>query len=136
MGKMNMKAIALGCLADWAGTAAFGFVFGLIAVSVETSRGMSIEQAVDFFRGWYLTTAGTVFSTAFGLGFTSLGGFVAAKTSPQETLLNSAVVGSIALLAGLPLMENVPATAATLSMALSISAAVLGGCMHTKKIIF
>ena len=133
MRKINFTAIALGCLADWAGTAAFSLIFAMFAVSVETSHGMRTEQAVDFLRQWSQTPAGALFSMLFGLCFTGLGGYVAARISKQETLINSASIGGIAVLGGLPLLSNVPAAGVIISMALSIPAAVLGGFFYTRK---
>jgi hypothetical protein len=133
MGKINLKAIALGCLTDWAGTALFGLLFGIIAVSTEIGRGMSIEQAVNFLQQWSLTPAGMRFSLLFGLGFTGLGGYVAARTSPQKTLINSAVVGCLGIIAGLPFVSNTPIAGILVSLALSIPAAMAGGLFYTKK---
>jgi hypothetical protein len=136
MGKISIKAVAWGCLADWAGTAAFGLIFGMIAVSVETARGMGVEQAVAFLQQWFLAPSGALFSTLFGLGFTCLGGYVATKTARQETLWNSVLVGGIAVLAGLPFIPDAPVTRVMLSLALSLPAAVLGGFLHDKKFRF
>jgi hypothetical protein len=136
MGKINLRAVAMGCLADWAGTAAFGLVFGLIAVSIETSRGMRIEQAADFLQRWFMTPSGTIFSTLFGLGFTCLGGYVATKMARQETLWNSILVGGIAVLAGLPFLPHTAVYITVLSLALSLTAAVIGGLLYSKKFRF
>jgi len=136
MRKFNFKAIALGCLADWAGTAAFSLIFGMFAVSVETAHGMRTEQAVDFLQQWSQTPAGALFSMLVGLGFTGLGGYVAARISHQETLINSVSIGGIAILGGLPLLSNVPAAGVIISTALSIPAATLGGFFYTKKFRF
>jgi hypothetical protein len=136
MGKINIRAVALGCLADWAGTAAFGLVFGMIAVSIETSRNMRVEQAVDFLQQWFMTPSGTMFSMLFGLGFTCLGGYVATKTARQETLWNSVFVGGIAVLAGLPFVPDAPVSRLILSLALSLPAAVIGGFLYDRKFRF
>ena len=136
MKKISFKAIALGCLADWAGTAAFSLIFGMFAVGVETAHGMRTEQAVDFLQQWSQTRAGALFSMLFGLGFTGLGGYVAARISQQKTLINSVSIGCIAILGGLPLLSNAPAAGVIISMALSIPAAILGGFYYTKKFRF
>jgi hypothetical protein len=137
MRKIEIKAVALGCLADWAGTMAFGLVFGMIAIGFETTKGMGAEQAVEFLRQWSLTRTGTLFSMLFGLGFTCLGGYVAARTARQETLWNSAIVGCIAVLTGAPFMSNAPLlSGALLSLVLSLPAAVAGGFLYTRKINF
>ena len=136
MGKINIKAIAIGCLVDWAGTALFSLLFGMIAISTETMRGMPAEQAADFLLQWSSTLPGVLFSMLFGLCFTCLGGYVAARVAPQETLINSAFVGSIGLAAGLPFMSHAPIAGTIAGIVLSIPAATLGGFSHTKKIIF
>jgi hypothetical protein len=136
MKNISIKAVALGCIADWAGTAAFGLVFAMIAVSVETGRGMSIEQATNVLSQWSLTPAGTMFSMLSGLGFTGLGGYVAARISHQDSLVNSLLVGIVAVLTALPFIAGVPPARIILSLSLSIPAAVSGGLCHTKKLNF
>lgn len=133
MGKFNIKAIALGCLADWAGTAIVGLIFGMSAISVATARGMRVEEAVNFLQQWSQTPAGTLFSVLFGLGFTGFGGYVAARTSQRGALINSASVGAIAILAGLPFISGAQVSGTIISLALSIPAAVLGGLFYTRE---
>jgi hypothetical protein len=136
MGNITIKAIVIGCLVDWGGTALFGLLFGMIAVSTETMRGMRAEQAVDALLQWSSSTPGMLFSMLFGLGFTCLGGYTAARTSPRETLINSAFVGSVGIITGLPFMAHSPIPGTIVSIVLSIPVAILGGFFHTKKIIF
>jgi hypothetical protein len=136
MKNFSIKAMALGCFADWAGTAAFGLVFGIIAVGFQTGRGMGVEQAAGFLQQWSLTSAGTMFSILSGLVFTGLGGYVAARISPRDTLVNSFLVGCIAILTGLPFVGNVPPAMVVLSISLSVPAAVLGGFFYTRKLLF
>jgi hypothetical protein len=133
MRKLNFKAIVLGCLADWVGTAAFSLIFGMFAVGVETAHGMSTEQAINFLQQWSQAPSGVLFLMLFGLGFTGLGGYVAARTSQQETLINSVSIGCIAILGGLPFLLNAPAGGVIITTILSIPAATLGGFFYTKK---
>jgi len=135
MMKINIKAIALGCLADWAGTAIFGIIFSMSAISIETSRGMTIEQAMVFLQQWSRTSAGGLFWMLFGLGFTCLGGYVAARLSRDGFLINAAGVGTIAVLPGLPVLAMTGASEAItlLPTLLSIPAAVLGGLIYLRK---
>jgi hypothetical protein len=136
MNKIILKAVALGCVADWAGTAVFSLVFGMIAVNVETSRGMGAEQVIGFLQQWSLTPAGTMFSMLSGLGFTGFGGYVAARISRRDTLINSLLVGILAVLTGLPFVADIGPIRIVLSMSLSIPAAVFGGFFYTKKLNF
>jgi hypothetical protein len=136
MKNISIKAVALGCLADWAGTAAFGLAFGMFAVNAAAGRGMGAEQAAGFLQQWSLTGAGTTVSLLAGLAFTGLGGFVAARTSPRETLVNSLLVGIGAVCAALPFLDGVPLLRIMLSLFLSIPAALLGGFFHVKKLRF
>jgi hypothetical protein len=134
MEKINIKAILLGCAVDWAGTVAFGLLFGTIAVSLETMRGARVEQATECLMKWSATLPGTLFSLAFGLGFTCLGGYTAARVARQDSLINPAAVGSMAVLTALPFYSHSPVPVTIASLILSIPAAMLGGYFHTKKI--
>ncbi|MBN2189083.1 MAG: hypothetical protein JW699_06485 [Chitinispirillaceae bacterium] len=136
MKNISIKAVALGCIADWAGTVAFSLVFGMIAVGVETSRGMGAEQAIGSLQQWSQTPAGLMFSMLSGLCFTGLGGYVAARISPRDTLMNSLLVGALAFLTSLPFIAGVPPSRIIISLSLPMPAAVIGGFLYTKKLEF
>lgn len=108
MKKINIKAILIGCAVDWAGTMAFGLLFGTVAVSIETMRGARVEQATESLMQWSVTLPGTLFSLVFGLGFTCLGGYAAARVAKLDSLINSAAVGSLAVLTALPFFSHSP----------------------------
>jgi len=139
MENINIKAILIGCTIDWGGTALVGLLFGLIAVGTETMHGVSAEKSAECLMQWSATFPGILFSLVFGLGFTCLGGYTAARVAKQGSLINSAFVGGLAVVAALPFTAHAqpPGTiAAIVSIVLSLPAAVLGGFLYTKKLKF
>ena len=133
------KAILLGCLVDWLGTSAFDLFFVITTGIMGNFRGLSPEQTGAALTEWYHSVPGMGFSVLCGLGFTLLGGFVAAKIAKAGNLLNSALVGAVGILLGLVLIfgvspdSEIPKASSILSILLSIPVSMLGGFCHTRE---
>ena len=139
MKTLNPKAILIGCLVDWLGTLAFDLFFVITTGMVAGIKGLSSEETGAALTAWYRSVPGMGFSFLCGLGFTLLGGFVAAKIANAGNLLNSALVGAVGILLGLILTfevfsnSEIPKAISYLSMLVSIPVSILGGFCHTKK---
>jgi hypothetical protein len=128
---LNVKSIILGCLADIAGTALFSIAFGMMTTIRATLRGVDAEATSRALIEWSSTIHGIAFSLFFGLFFTGLGGYVAARVAKNGTLLNSAFVGSMGILFGLIFMGSSPIMVTIMSLTLSIPIALIGGYLYT-----
>ena len=139
MKTLNPKAILIGCLVDWLGTLAFDLFFVITTGMMAGVRGLNLEETGAALTAWYHSVPGIGFSFLCGLGFTLLGGFVAAKIANAGNLLNSALVGAVGILLGLILTfevfphSEVPKAISYLSILVSIPVSVLGGFCHTRK---
>jgi hypothetical protein len=139
MKTLNPKAILIGCLVDWLGTLAFDLFFVVTTGMMAGVRGLNLEETGAALTEWYQSVPGMGFSFLCGLGFTLLGGFVAAKIANAGNLLNSALVGAVGILLGLILTfevfpnSEIPKAISYLSMLVSIPVSILGGFCHTKK---
>ncbi len=139
MKTLNLKAILIGCLVDWLGTLAFDLFFVITTGMMAMLRELSLEETKLALTEWYHSVPGIGFSLLCGLGFTLLGGFVAAKIAKADNLLNSALVGAFGILLGLILIFEVlpnsemPKALSFLSILLSIPVSILGGFCHTRK---
>jgi hypothetical protein len=133
MPKINIKAIAIGCIVDWASSLTFSVFLSLLLDMKASSAGIPNHQIQQFINGYFLTRQGMIISTIFGFGFTALGGYVAARLARTDSLLNSAFVGSISIILGLFYISSTPRIISILSLLLSIPVAIIGGFFYTKK---
>ena len=139
MKTLNPRAILIGCLVDCLGTLAFDLFFVITTGMMAMLRGLSLEQTELALTEWYHSVPGMGFSLLCGLGFTLLGGFVAAKMANADNLLNSALVGVVGILLGLILIfevfpnSEIPGAISFLSILLSIPVSILGGFCYTRK---
>ena len=133
MKRLSLKAIVIGCLVDWLGTLAFGLTFAMGTGMMATLRGLSLKETELALTEWYSSIPGMVFSILCGLGFTLLGGYVAARISKADNLLNSALVGTMGILLGLVFISETPKAVFFLSILLSIPVSILGGFCYTRK---
>jgi len=137
--RINLKAVLIGCLVDWLGTLAFGLAFVMGTGFMATLRGVSPKETELALTEWYHSLFGMGFSLLCGLGFTLLGGFVAAKIAKSGNLLNSALVGVLGILMGLILTfelspnSEIPKAISFLFISASIPVSILGGFCCTRK---
>jgi hypothetical protein len=131
MKNLNSRAIIFGCLADIAGTVLFSLAFGIMTTIRASLRGVDAEAASRALIDWSSTTHGIAFSLFFGLFFTGVGGYVAARIAKNGTLLNSAFVGSMGIFFGLVFMDVSSIIMTLISLALSIPIAMFGGYLFT-----
>jgi len=126
------KAVTFGVLADIAGTFLAGIVLLVVLGSVLVSRGASPEELDRALMqsDAYLMLAGVV-----GLGFTVLGGYVAARVANQREYYHGLLTGVVVLAFG-ELMTNLspegyPLAYRIIGDLLAIPAALFGA--HLRK---
>ena len=131
---VNIKAVLLGSLVDIGGTLVSGIIYLLalyIAILIrqagmEGAEELSIEQI----------TNGTGFQLAaliIGLGYTLLGGFVAASVAKGEKMLQAGVMGGISLLLSLFFLDADHIWYDIISLLLTLPVALLGGYLATEE---
>ena len=133
MNRLSIKAIVIGCLVDWLGTLAFGLLFALGTGMMAALRGVSPKETELALTEWYNSIPGMVFTILYGFGFTLLGGYVAARISKADNLLNSALVGTVGILLGLVIISETPQVVFFLSILLPIPVSILGGYFYTRE---
>lgn len=133
MKNISIKAIAAGCLADVLATFLFSFVFSTLVAFAASARGMGPAESQQILLGWANTPSGMFFMLLFGLLCTALGGYVAARVSKIDSLLNPAIVGGLGTALGLLFMTSQPKVVGIVSLFAMIPAAMLGGYVWKKK---
>ncbi len=133
MRKLNFKAILIGCLVDWLGTFAFSLASAISLGIMAASKGFTAQEIQSALIEWATSTLGMALSALYGLGFTLLGGYFAAKVSKADHLLNSAAVGAVGILFGFFFVSETPTGILLLSFVLSIPVSTLGGFFYTRK---
>jgi hypothetical protein len=88
------KAVTFGVLADIAGTFLAGLLLLVVLGSVMVSRGASPEE-LD--RTLLQSDAYLLFAGVIGLGFTVLGGYVAARVANQREYYHGLLTGIVVL---------------------------------------
>jgi hypothetical protein len=102
-------------------------------IILSTLRGVSLKDIEWALTEWHNSIPGMVSSTIYGFGFTLLGGYVAAKISNTDSLLNSLFVGGVGILVGMFFISETPMAIFFLSILLPIPVSTLGGFWYTKK---
>jgi hypothetical protein len=121
---VNVAAIATGYLTDTLST----LLFGGIVASIVAGDGASQDEVIARFND----SLGLLLSTfAVGLGFTAVGGYVAAAIAKDRPIRHAAMVGVLSLLTSLSLSlagpSDGPLWLQLAGYALTVPAAVLGG---------
>ncbi len=131
---LNIKAVLLGSLVDIGGTTVSGIIYLLalyIAILIrqagmEGADELSIEQI----------TEGTGFQLAaliIGLGYTMLGGFVAASVAKVDKMLQAGVMGAISLLLSLFFLDAEHIWFDITGLLLTLPLALLGGYLAREE---
>ncbi len=131
---VNIKAVLLGSLVDIGGTLVSGTIYLLalyIAILVrqagmEGADELSIEQITEG-TGFQLT------ALVIGLGYTMLGGFVAASVAKGEKMLQAGVMGGISLLFSLFFLEAAHIWFDITGLLLTLPLALLGGYLAMEE---
>jgi hypothetical protein len=95
--RSTLAAIAAGLAADVGGTFAGSVAVTLTLGVILATQGVAPEDMDDVLAG---SGAFQVFSVAFGLAFTALGGYVAAKVANHRELWHGMVLGIASLVFG------------------------------------
>jgi hypothetical protein len=128
---IDVRAIIWGCLTDFGCTFFFGLCFTLVASMRAALKGVDLQSLQPVLESWAISVHGMIFSLFFGLFFTGVGGYVAARKAKRGGLINSAFVGSIGIVSGLFFIEATPVVITLVALTLSIPIAIIGGYCHT-----
>jgi hypothetical protein len=133
MNSINSKAVLVGWGIDIAATTVF--MTGL-TIFIEVSYAISGEQAQDI----YNSKDFLVYSLIFGLLFTLVGGYVAARLAGRKEVLHSMTVGILSILTGLACTQigssqEIPGWYNTISYIAAIPAAIFGGFIRARRIM-
>ena len=126
--RSSLGAIALGFLVDVAGTMVFSVVLAFVAGIALAAGGASPEQAARVIEG---APGFQLLGLVGGMGFTVLGGYVAARFANHSEYANAFAVGVASLVFGEAMMiafgQELPLWLRLLGDLLVVPAAVLGG---------
>lgn len=127
MGRVSIKGVLLGILADIGASVAAGMILLPLFADSGVSEQMSAEDIDEMIKqitqnGWFLISNFIV-----GLSCSVLGGYVAARVAKQEIYLNAGLVGLFGVLIGsLNLSSEYPIWFNLGGLLLVIPAALLG----------
>ncbi len=127
---IKIKAVVAGVLIDIVGSTIIGVLLGVLVVA--TSGGASAAQLAVLKDNIYVSVLGLLGSTLS----TGLGGYVAARLSLPEGMINALTVGVISLLLGIVLAVFVSDLTSGWKLLagfiLTIPAAYVGGKIATR----
>lgn len=134
MERVNFKALALGILTDFGGTIlASTIIFAMFAGNL-ASEQMSPEEIEEMVKAATQSGGFLLTSLIVGLGFSALGGYVAARVAKKELYLNAGLVGVFSLLVGLLSGSQGPIWFNVAGYLLVIPAALYGGYFADRQI--
>lgn len=127
MGRVSIKAVALGIITDIGGSIVAGIILLAMFAGHVFSEPMSPQELDEALKP--ITQSGPFLITSLiaGLSFTALGGYVAARVAGKEIYLNAGLVGVFSLLAGLTFGGEYPVWFNIAGLVLIIPAALYGG---------
>ena len=119
-------------LAGWATDVSLSFVFGALVAALVAGGGSATPEEV---AARVAATPGLQLATlVVGLGFTGVGGYVAAMLAKERPLAHAAAVGLLSLVFGVTISVLAPSDAPlwyqALGLALTVPAAALGGWLR------
>jgi hypothetical protein len=106
IGKIKVRAIALGFLVDIVGSLLLGLILAIIWVISKTNQGIPSRELHNYpFNQdpFFLTV-----SFIIGFGLTCLGGYVAGRISKESQVLHGGVVGGLGLIWEVIFYSQVP----------------------------
>lgn len=122
-----VKAIVLGMLVDIGGTVVVGSVFSIVYAIVLAQQGMNQEQVMEAMQDAPILSAYGLISTALGLGFSVLGGYVCARIVKRSELRTAAIMAAISTVLGLLLSGGETSAPKVVTLLLLGIAAVMVG---------
>lgn len=128
---IRIKAVAAGLATDIGGSVVGAIVLAILVIVLNGGE-TSPEHLATLKDNIYVNLFGVLVSTFF----TGLGGYVAARLSRPDGLINAITVGILSVLLGIVLMVLVPGVTPDwhllLGAILAIPAALLGGKIATR----
>lgn len=134
MGRVSIKGVLLGILADIGATIVAGMILLPLFAGGSVSEQMSIEDVDEVMKqivqnDWFLIT-----NFVIGLSCSALGGYVAARVAKHEIYLNAGLVGAFGVLVGsLNLSGDYPIWFNVGGLLLVIPAALLGAQLASRR---
>ena len=122
-----IKAVALGMLTDIGGSIVVGGVLSIVYAIVLAQQGLTPEQVMDAIKNVPILSPFGLISTAMGLGFSFLGGYVCARIAKRSELRMGAVMAVLNTVLGLLLSgDQTSAPKLIVLVLLSIAAVMIG----------
>jgi hypothetical protein len=135
MKHLSIRAVALGVLVDLAGSVAVGVVLGILVAIVAASTHNLSPDHMAALRNTVAVKLPGLIGTTFCTG---LGGYVAARKTLPNGLVNSLAVGLVSLFLGIALAILVPGVTPfwklTTGVILTVPAACLGGYVASRQV--
>jgi hypothetical protein len=129
-----LKAVTLGLLVDVGGTTAGGLLLGILYGIWLAASGMSVEDVAAASEGAMQQSWMFWISTAMGLGFSVLGGFVCARIARRNEIKLGAILALLSALLGYLLAAGYYELGTFLSLTLaSIGAVIFGAHLGYRK---
>ena len=132
--QLNIKAVLIGFAVDFFGSMIAALVFGMVYGGLLASRGMGVAQITET-----MTHAPAVLaaSLVFGLLFTALGGYLAARIDGGGDAINPLAVGAVSTGLGVLTLlftkEHGPLWYNAAAFVLTLPCALLGGWLHHRR---
>jgi hypothetical protein len=134
MSELSIKGILLGVLTDTGGNTIAGIVLMVIFASSRITPDMSEQEINDAILALAQGGGFLLASLIVGLGFTILGGYVAARVAKKGIYQNSATVGAIDMLLGILFTSASARWFDIAGFLIVIPAALLGGHLARKQV--
>lgn len=134
MSELSIKGILLGVLTDTGGNTIAGIILMVIFASGRITPDMSGQEINDAILALAQGGGFLLASLIVGLGFTILGGYVAARVAKKGIYQNSAMVGAIDMLLGILFSGTSAHWFDIAGFLIVIPAALLGGHLARKQI--
>ena len=129
--KIKIKAIFLGALVDFGGSIIIGsLLIGIGFAIYYAKQGVPMGEIES---KMYSDTLPLVTSIIVGYIFTFLGGFVTGKIAKSHEILNSAFLGFIVVIFGIPFWNRFPIWFNLFGLFFTVPIAMLGGKVSIKK---
>jgi hypothetical protein len=135
MKHLSIRAVAIGVLVDLAGSVATGVALGIfVAIIAASTHTLSPEHMAALRNTFSVKLLGLVGTTFF----TGLGGYVAARKTLPNGLVNSLAVGLVSLCLGISLAILVPGVTPLWKLIagviLTVPAACVGGYVASRPV--
>lgn len=126
-GLISIKAIIVGFLSDFVASTVFSILLSFLAAIIIAGKGYGGEELEKMLFTVMKDTPYRLFSLVAGLGFTMLGGYIAARLAKNGEIFHAGAVGVLNIIFGLYFLPLHFTWYNLLAFTLILPAAVIGG---------